>query len=139
MVPEKVSRGLETKPLCLELDSEVREVRATRSPTVAVVAPPLMIWRWGVEVKGGGGGSDQDANPPLCLSHVHLAVFQPIVATGGSLTPPGRPRDSPVPSGSAEVPYAICELFPPSYQEHPKKHLQINSTTWCQAATGGAI
>lgn len=26
MVPEKVSRGVETKPLCLELDSEVREV-----------------------------------------------------------------------------------------------------------------
>lgn len=108
------------------------------------MAPPLMIQGWGLEVRGGGGGSDQDpvcgdrlhARQPLCPSHVYLAVFQPIVAPGGSLAPPGRPRDSPAPSGTAEVPFAICEHLRP---EHPRKHLQINSTTCCQVATGGAV
>lgn len=101
------------------------EAGAARSPTVAAMAPPLMIQGRGEDVGGGGrkweevGGEDVSpwrhglAPNNLFARHVSTWPFSSqswLPATPTCLLP--RPRDSPAPSGTAEVPYAICAHTP---------------------------
>lgn len=65
LVPKNISSWVDKEPLCLDPGSLRSAVGAARSPTVAAMAPPLMIQGWGEEVGrggGGGGGGDQDVS-----------------------------------------------------------------------------
>lgn len=133
LVPKNISSWVDKEPLCLDPGSlrSARSDGAARSPTVAAMAPPLMIQGWvrrweegeegeEVETKTSLCGGRPRAKQPLCPSCVHLAVFQPIVAPGGSSAPPARPRRHleprrfPTPSASTpeNVPGNICKLTP---------------------------